>query len=307
MPTRPSAGPASTARSRPASTLGTAAAVAATVVLAAVLLVPLLLPHVGGATSPGQGATLQPQVGGAGALQATSVLDMTQRPDLTDKIVFTVDSDRRHVLARRDLRPLERSGLDAHRRSLLAARVRRHPAAVARRSGRPGFRHGGAAVPHRDRVRRGDLRGAQRGVHRHRSSGAPAGRRHPHLRAARAGIHLHRHEPPSAAEHRAAAFGGHRGPRCRPPPVRLASRHHRSGAGGSAAGHRRRSDRSTTRSSPSRHGWASGSSTRWMLRWRPRTWTWSTTSCSRPSRAGASRSPRPWWSWPGPTASLLGW
>lgn len=82
------------ARSRPASTLRTAAAVAATVVLAAVLLVPLLLPHVGGATSPGQGATLQPQVGGAGALQATSVLDMTQRPDLTDKIVFTVDSDR---------------------------------------------------------------------------------------------------------------------------------------------------------------------------------------------------------------------
>lgn len=85
---------ADTARARPAATLRTTAVVVGVVVLVAVLLLPVLLPYVGSATAPGQGATLQPQVGGAGALRATSVLDMTQRPDLTDQIVFTVDSDR---------------------------------------------------------------------------------------------------------------------------------------------------------------------------------------------------------------------
>lgn len=81
-------------RSAPAGTWRAIAGVASVVVLAVVVLLPLLLPHVGRPTEPGRGATLDPQAEGAGALRATSSLDMTTRPHLTDAVVFTVDTDR---------------------------------------------------------------------------------------------------------------------------------------------------------------------------------------------------------------------
>lgn len=79
---------------RPGPTARTAAAVAAVVVLVAVVATPLLLPYLGQATEAGEGATLDAIEGGAGALRATDSLDMTERPRLSDEVVFTVESSR---------------------------------------------------------------------------------------------------------------------------------------------------------------------------------------------------------------------
>lgn len=86
--------PPSERTSRPGSTARTTGAVALVVILAAVVLAPLLLPYVGKAAEPGRGATLDPAAGGASSLRASDSLDMTSRPDLTDQVVFTVDTDR---------------------------------------------------------------------------------------------------------------------------------------------------------------------------------------------------------------------
>jgi transglutaminase-like putative cysteine protease len=82
----PSAGPWRTVRS--------GAVVAAIILLVAVVLAPVVLPHVGDAAEPGQGATLDPTAGGSSVLRSTDSLDMTSRPDLTDEVVFTVQTDR---------------------------------------------------------------------------------------------------------------------------------------------------------------------------------------------------------------------
>jgi transglutaminase-like putative cysteine protease len=81
------------AAAAPAPVGRTVVAVALAVVAAIVVLTPLVVPHVGRDAEPGEGATLDPTQGGALALQATDSLDMTQRPELTDEVVFTVDSD----------------------------------------------------------------------------------------------------------------------------------------------------------------------------------------------------------------------
>jgi transglutaminase-like putative cysteine protease len=75
-------------------TVRSAAVVAALVLLVAVVLAPVLLPYVGDASQPGEGATLDPKVGSSSILRSTDSLDMTTRPDLTDEVVFTVQTDR---------------------------------------------------------------------------------------------------------------------------------------------------------------------------------------------------------------------
>ena len=82
----PGAAPSVAARS--------ALGVAVIVVVLAAVLAPLLLPFVGEPTEAGQGASLEALRDGSASLRATSSLDMTTRPDLTDEVVFTVDSDR---------------------------------------------------------------------------------------------------------------------------------------------------------------------------------------------------------------------
>ncbi len=79
---------------RPWTTLRSAGVVAAVVLLIAVVLAPVLLPYVGKAVEPGEGATLDPAAADSSILRATDSLDMTSRPDLTDEVVFTVDTDR---------------------------------------------------------------------------------------------------------------------------------------------------------------------------------------------------------------------
>jgi transglutaminase-like putative cysteine protease len=71
----------------------TVVAVAVLVLVAVVALVPAIVDRIGRAVEPGQGATLDPTQGGAGALRASDSLDMTQRPELTDAVVFTVDAE----------------------------------------------------------------------------------------------------------------------------------------------------------------------------------------------------------------------
>ncbi len=91
---RPGAAPAEGSTTGAGSTLRSAALIAGAVVLVAVVLAPVLLPRMGRAVEPGDGATLRPGQDEASALQATDSLDMTNRPELTDQIVFTVDTDR---------------------------------------------------------------------------------------------------------------------------------------------------------------------------------------------------------------------
>ena len=55
---------------------------------------PFLLPLVSRATAPGDGPRLDSLAGGAGPILSSPRLDMTDRPDLTDAVVFTVDADR---------------------------------------------------------------------------------------------------------------------------------------------------------------------------------------------------------------------
>lgn len=80
--------------SRPASTFRSAAAVAGVVLLVAIVLTPLLLPFIGRAAEPGQGATLRSTESDSAIMRSTDSLDMTSRPELTDEVVFTVDTDR---------------------------------------------------------------------------------------------------------------------------------------------------------------------------------------------------------------------
>jgi transglutaminase-like putative cysteine protease len=78
----------------PWATIRSGAVVAAIVLLAAIVLGPVLLPYVGDAVEPGRGATLDPTAGDSSILRSTDSLDMTSRPDLTDEVVFTVQTDR---------------------------------------------------------------------------------------------------------------------------------------------------------------------------------------------------------------------
>ena len=75
-------------------TVRNAVAVAVVVVLAAVILAPLLLPYVGKSAQAGNGATLSRSSGGSSVMRASDELDMSTRPQLTDAVVFTVDTDR---------------------------------------------------------------------------------------------------------------------------------------------------------------------------------------------------------------------
>ena len=86
--------PAGTGSSRPSSTFRSAGVVAAAVLLVAIVLTPLLLPHFGSATEPGEGATLRSTESDSSIMRSTDSLDMTSRPELTDEVVFTVDTDR---------------------------------------------------------------------------------------------------------------------------------------------------------------------------------------------------------------------
>ncbi|MGN6692918.1 MAG: transglutaminaseTgpA domain-containing protein [Aquihabitans sp.] len=79
---------------RPLRTFRSAAVVAGIVLLVAVVLTPLLLPHIGRAAEPGEGATLNPTESDSSIMRSTDTLDMTSRPELTDQVVFTVDTDR---------------------------------------------------------------------------------------------------------------------------------------------------------------------------------------------------------------------
>ena len=74
-------------------TLRTIAAIAAVVVLLAILLAPRVASHVGRDAEPGKGPNLDSASAGT-SLRANRSLDMTTRPDLTDQVVFTVDSNR---------------------------------------------------------------------------------------------------------------------------------------------------------------------------------------------------------------------
>lgn len=80
-------------RNPAASTARTAAAVAAVVALAAIVLAPVLAPRVGRPDQAGQPADEQATSSDA-SLRASSSLDMTTRPALTDKVMFTVDTNR---------------------------------------------------------------------------------------------------------------------------------------------------------------------------------------------------------------------
>lgn len=79
----------------PARTTRAVLGVLAVVVLLALLLTPLALPHAGRATASGDGPRLGPSESANASLRSSDRLDMTQRPELTDEVVFTVESDRR--------------------------------------------------------------------------------------------------------------------------------------------------------------------------------------------------------------------
>ena len=76
------------------ATVRSGAVVAGLVLLAAIVLAPVLLPYVGQSVEPGEGANLDPLADDSSILRATDSLDMTDRPELTDEVVFTVDTDR---------------------------------------------------------------------------------------------------------------------------------------------------------------------------------------------------------------------
>lgn len=78
-------------RSRAGATARTVVVVSAIVVLLAVLVAPALLPHVGNSSEVGSGPRLGRDDGGA-SLRSSDQLDMTRRPELTDEVLFTVES-----------------------------------------------------------------------------------------------------------------------------------------------------------------------------------------------------------------------
>jgi transglutaminase-like putative cysteine protease len=80
--------------SRPLPTARAVLTVAALLVVGVLILAPLVLPHLSSSTYAGAGPELDPRVPGAGSLRSSASLDMTTRPDLTDRVVFTVDAAR---------------------------------------------------------------------------------------------------------------------------------------------------------------------------------------------------------------------
>lgn len=76
------------------SAIRSGAVVAGLVLLVAVILTPLLLPYIGDAVEPGEGATLSSSESDSTVMRSTDSLDMTTRPELSDEVVFTVDTDR---------------------------------------------------------------------------------------------------------------------------------------------------------------------------------------------------------------------
>lgn len=79
---------------RAASSFRSAAVVAGLALLVAIVLTPLLLPYIGRSAEAGRGASLQSTESDSAIMRSTDSLDMTSRPDLTDEVVFTVDTDR---------------------------------------------------------------------------------------------------------------------------------------------------------------------------------------------------------------------
>ena len=75
----------------PARTTRAVLGVLAVVVLLALLLTPLVLPHAGRATASGDGPRLGPEESTSASLRASDRLDMTQRPEPTDEVMFTVE------------------------------------------------------------------------------------------------------------------------------------------------------------------------------------------------------------------------
>ncbi len=81
-------------RARVLATVQAVVLVTLAVVLLAVMVTPLALPYVGGSAETGNGPKLESQGGGGASLRSSEDLDMTQRPALTDEVMFTVDTDR---------------------------------------------------------------------------------------------------------------------------------------------------------------------------------------------------------------------
>ena len=90
VPAMRRAGPSRPRRGLALSSAATALAVVAVVFVASPFVVPLVSRPV----SLGDGPRLEVDPEGAGAVLASDRLDMTDRPELTDKVVFTVDADR---------------------------------------------------------------------------------------------------------------------------------------------------------------------------------------------------------------------
>jgi transglutaminase-like putative cysteine protease len=74
----------------------TVSSVAAALAVLAIIFVaaPFVVPVISRPVSLGEGPRLEVDGDGAGPVLASDRLDMTDRPDLTDKVVFTVDADR---------------------------------------------------------------------------------------------------------------------------------------------------------------------------------------------------------------------
>lgn len=89
------AGPTGPGLAEPVRTTRAVLGVLAVVVLLALVLTPLALPHAGRASASGDGPRLDSADSASASLRSSDSLDMTQRPDLTDEVVFTVESDRR--------------------------------------------------------------------------------------------------------------------------------------------------------------------------------------------------------------------
>lgn len=81
-------------RAAPLAVARRALPVAALILAVALVLAPVVMTRVGRPAEPGRGATLDPTQQGGSSLRATDALDMTQRPELSDDVVFTVESDR---------------------------------------------------------------------------------------------------------------------------------------------------------------------------------------------------------------------
>ena len=77
----------------PSRTLRTILVAAVVVVVFALLVSPFIVPRVGASTQTGRRASFDPSKPGR-SLTATGRLDMTTRPDPTNDVVFTVDSNR---------------------------------------------------------------------------------------------------------------------------------------------------------------------------------------------------------------------